>query len=45
MWGSMTSSIALATECTKQMGGNSPNANQSFEGLEKFAQTIESSMF
>lgn len=44
IWSSMTSSAALAAECAKEMGEDSPNANQTYEGLERFAQTIESSM-
>lgn len=44
MWSSMTTSIALAAECTKELGESLPNTSQSYEGLDKFAQAIESSM-
>lgn len=43
MWTSMTSSLHLAEECAKQGLANSPNSTQTYEGLEVFAQTIDSS--
>ncbi|XP_063919299.1 autophagy-related protein 2 homolog B isoform X2 [Zophobas morio] len=42
MWTSMTSSLHLAEECAKQTLGSSPIGGQSYEGLELFAQTIDS---
>ncbi|XP_044263557.1 autophagy-related protein 2 homolog A isoform X3 [Tribolium madens] len=42
MWTSMTSSLHLAEECAKQGFANSPNSAQTYEGLEVFAQTIDS---
>uniref|UniRef100_T1JN27 Autophagy-related protein 2 n=1 Tax=Strigamia maritima TaxID=126957 RepID=T1JN27_STRMM len=42
-WSSMATSIQLAQECLKQdLGSDSETVNQSFEGLEIFAQAIES---
>jgi hypothetical protein len=43
MWSSMTSSMQLAEECLKQ--GNDAEESQPLEGLELFAQAIDSSMF
>lgn len=43
MWSSMTSSIQLAEECVKQEAANAMNNAQPFEGIELFAQTIDSS--
>lgn len=46
MWNSMTSSIQLAKECAKQDASNSSStAQQPYEGIELFAQTIDSSKF
>lgn len=45
MWNSMTSSMQLAEECAKQDPTNSQNASQPYEGIDCFAQTIESSKF
>lgn len=42
MWNSMTSSMQLAEECAKQDAEIAPNDAQPFEGLELFAQTIDS---
>lgn len=42
MWSSMTSSIQLAQECLQQDANTSGNA-QPLEGVELFAQTIDSS--
>ncbi|KYB26228.1 Autophagy-related protein 2 homolog B-like Protein [Tribolium castaneum] len=42
MWTSMTSSLHLAEECAKQGFASSPNSAQTYEGLEVFAQTIDS---
>ncbi|CAG9820878.1 unnamed protein product [Phaedon cochleariae] len=42
MWNSMTSSMQLAEECAKQDAANTDNPTQSYEGLELFAQTIDS---
>lgn len=44
MWSSMTSSMQLAAECLKQES-DSASAPQPMEGLELFAQTIDSSEF
>ncbi|XP_015584958.1 autophagy-related protein 2 homolog B [Cephus cinctus] len=41
MWSSMTSSMQLAQECLQQDANNADNA-QPLEGLELFAQTIDS---
>lgn len=43
MWNSMTSSMQLAEECAKQDAVNSKDSSQPYEGIENFAQTIESS--
>lgn len=44
MWNvSMTSSMQLAEECAKQDAEIAPKDAQPFEGLELFAQTIDSS--
>jgi len=47
MWSSMSSSIQLAEDCLKTENEaeapNSEDAAQTFEGLERFAQTIDSS--
>lgn len=43
MWNSMSSSLRLAEECAKQDATNSQNSGQPYEGIENFAQTIESS--
>lgn len=43
MWNSMTSSMQLAEECAKQDACNVQNSSQPYEGIENFAQTIESS--
>jgi autophagy-related protein 2 len=47
MWSSMTSSMQLAEECLKQgsSDGNDAEESQPLEGLELFAQAIDSSMF
>jgi autophagy-related protein 2 len=47
MWSSMTSSMQLAEECLKQGSPDGKDAEQSqpLEGLELFAQAIDSSMF
>lgn len=42
MWSSMTSSMQLAQECLQQDTSNMGNA-QPLEGVEMFAQTIDSS--
>lgn len=42
MWSSMTSSMQLAEECLKQ-GSSSEKEAEPLEGLEMFAQTIDSS--
>lgn len=42
MWSSMTSSMQLAQECLQEDAKNAGNA-QPLEGVELFAQTIESS--
>ncbi|KAJ8924233.1 hypothetical protein NQ315_007024 [Exocentrus adspersus] len=42
MWNSMTSSMQLAEECAKRDAEMAPNETQRFEGLELFAQTIDS---
>jgi hypothetical protein len=46
MWNSMTSSMQLAEECLKQSAAEGKDVDQSqpLEGLELFAQTIDSSM-
>lgn len=43
MWSSMTSSMQLAQECLKQESPNSAENAQPLEGIERFAQTIDSS--
>lgn len=47
MWSSMTSSMQLAEECLKQgsSDGKDTEQPQPLEGLELFAQAIDSSMF
>lgn len=47
MWSSMTSSMQLAEECLKQGAteGKETDQSQPLEGLELFAQTIDSSMY
>lgn len=42
MWSSMTSSMQLAQECLQQDANNTGNS-QPVEGVELFAQTIDSS--
>lgn len=44
MWSSMTSSMQLAQECMRQDEANptNDNAGQQLEGIEKFAQLIDS---
>lgn len=42
MWSSMTSSMQLAEECLKQ-GSSDEKEAEPLEGLELFAQTIDSS--
>lgn len=42
MWSSMTSSMQLAQECLQQDANNAGNS-QPLEGVELFAQTIDSS--
>ena len=42
MWSSMTSSMQLAEECLKQ-GNSDEKEAEPLEGLELFAQTIDSS--
>ncbi|KAG5882217.1 hypothetical protein JTB14_024728 [Gonioctena quinquepunctata] len=42
MWNSMTSSMQLAEECAKQDAANSADNVQSYDGIELFAQTIDS---
>lgn len=43
MWSSMTSSMQLAQECLKQELPNAADNAQPLEGIERFAQTIDSS--
>lgn len=45
MWSSMTSSMQLAQECLKQDSQNSSDNDQRLEGIERFAQAIDSSIF
>jgi autophagy-related protein 2 len=47
MWSSMTSSMQLAEECLKEgsSDGKDTEQPQPLEGLELFAQAIDSSMF
>jgi hypothetical protein len=47
MWSSMTSSMQLAEECLKQGSSDGKDTEQSqpLEGLEHFAQAIDSSTF
>jgi autophagy-related protein 2 len=47
MWSSMTSSMQLAEECLKEGSSDGKDIEQSqpLEGLELFAQAIDSSMF
>ena len=45
IWNAMTTSMQLAQECLKESpssGEEQAEASQPFEGLESFAQTIES---
>ena len=47
MWNAMTTSMQLAQECLKEdpsTGEEQAEASPPFEGLESFAQTIESGM-
>ena len=47
LWNSMTTSMELAQECLKQppsSGEEQADTGQTFEGLESFAQTIESGL-
>lgn len=44
MWSSMTSSMQLAQECLKQEMPNAADNAQPMEGIERFAQTIDSSV-
>lgn len=44
MWSSMTSSMQLAQECLQQDANNAGNS-QALEGIELFAQTIDSSNY
>lgn len=43
MWSSMSSSMQLAQECMKQDTSNNVDNSQPLEGIERFAQTIDSS--
>lgn len=43
MWSSMTNSMQLAQECMEQDALNTADAAQPLEGIEKFAQMIDSS--
>lgn len=43
MWSSMSNSMQLAQECMKQDALNSVDSAQPLEGIERFAQMIESS--
>lgn len=45
MWSSMTSSMQLAQECLKQEMPNTTDNAQPMEGIERFAQTIDSSVY
>lgn len=45
MWSSMTNSMQLAEECVKQDPTNPIDAAQPLEVIERFAQTIDSSLF
>lgn len=45
MWSSMTSSMQLAADCLKNERDNSNEGGQTFEGIESFAQTIDSSKY
>ncbi|KAI4468685.1 autophagy-related 2 isoform a [Holotrichia oblita] len=42
MWSSMSSSMQLAQECMKQDTSNNVDNSQPLEGIERFAQTIDS---
>ncbi len=44
MWSSMTSSMQLAEECLKQ-GSSDEKEAEPLQGLELFAQTIDSSEY
>lgn len=44
MWSSMSSSMQLARDCILQQEGEPPQ-NQQLEGLERFAQVIDSGKF
>lgn len=43
MWSSMSNSMQLAQECMRQENLNAVDSAQPLEGIEKFAQLIESS--
>lgn len=43
MWSSMTNSMQLAQECLKQQTQNAADSEQALEGIERFAQIIDSS--
>lgn len=45
MWSSMTNSMQLAQECMKQDALNTAESSQPLEGIERFAQIIDSSMY
>ena len=48
VWNAMTTSMQLAQECLKEdpsTGEEQAEASAPFEGLESFAQTIESGMY
>lgn len=48
IWNAMTTSMQLAQECLKEgpsTGEEQAEASPPFEGLESFAQTIESGMY
>lgn len=45
MWSSMTSSMQLAQECLQQEMPNAADNAQPLEGIERFAQTIDSSEY
>ena len=48
IWNAMTTSMQLAQECLKEgpsTGEEQAEASPQFEGLESFAQTIESGMY
>lgn len=45
MWSSMTSSMQLAQECMIQDQASAADTAQPLEGIERFAQIIDSSKF